>query len=261
MDTKTKVICSLEDFQKVVDQFLEEVLMGIDYYQPNEETEVRFIKSDGSFGYGSECDLFVYQDKLYYWTQDKDAKDYMTLSDFQLYDKLQYMIVFADMKIYPVIFAGVYTGYMDDKGKRIYTGDVVKATITVTADQPSAGGKSRAWMTNGKEIQGFSTIVGVNSFMDRTDDYYYILDNSPVPMRYTKKVRIIGNVFYDLDRDNPSVDIASRCATLAFPYKKNVRNLHIKIAHAPYFAGKTWQEKAMMVLLDEPIYEDLPIDD
>jgi hypothetical protein len=164
------------------------------------------------------------------------------------------------MKIYPVTFAGVYTGYLDDKGKRIYTGDVVKATITMNADQPSAGGKSRAWSTTGKELQGFTTIVGIDSFVDRTDDYYYILDNCPTPMRYTKKVKVIGNVFYDLNRDNPSVNIANRCAMLAFPNKKNVRNLHIKMAHAPYFAGKTWQEKAMKILKDEPLYENLPLD-
>ena len=40
---------------------------------------------------------------------------------------------------------------------------------------------------------------------------------------------------------------------------KYVRNLHIKMAHAPYFASRTWQEKALKILKDEPIYEDLPL--
>ena len=80
-------------------------------------------------------------------------------------------------------------------------------------------------------------------------------------MKYTKRAKIIGNVFYDLDRDNMSVDIRERCSMLAFPYRINLRNLHIKMAHAPYFICKTWQEKAMKILRDEPFYDDLPLFD
>ena len=88
-------------------------------------------------------------------------------------------------------------------------------------------------------LQRFPAVVGVNSFADRQDDYYYILDNCPIAMKYTTKVRIIGNVFYDLDRDNPTVSIAERCATLAYPYGINVRELHLKMAHAPYYRAKS----------------------
>ena len=87
-------------------------------------------------------------------------------------------------------------------------------------------------------------------------------------MYYTSKVVVIGNVFYDLDRDEMKVDIGERCAMLAYPYRCamlaypyhiNVRNLHIKMAHAPYFKCKTWQDVALKVLKDEPRYDDLPI--
>ena len=78
-------------------------------------------------------------------------------------------------------------------------------------------------------------------------------------MRNTKKVKVIGNVFYDLDPDKLTVNIGDHCAMLAFPYKINLRNLHIKMAHAPYFISKTWQDKALKFLRDEPCYEDLPI--
>ena len=183
--------------------------------------------------------LFFFHDLLFFWTQDKDAKNYMTLNDFELSGRLQYLEVFADVKIYPVIFAGFYTGYIDDRGMKIYTGDVVKATMTTNVEIPSTGGRSRAKTFNGKVDDGFTTIVGVNSFADRQDDYYYILDNCPIAMKYTTKVRIIGNVFYDLDRDNPTVNIAERCATLAYPYGINVRELHLKMAHAPYYRAKS----------------------
>lgn len=234
---KAKVMSCNKDFQEEVEQFLDDLISGVDTDHYFDEIEVRFIKADGTFGYGSVFDLFFYHDQLYFWTQNKRAKDYMRLSDFELFGRLQYLETFVDVKIYPVIFAGFYTGYRDCKEQKIYTGDVVKATI----------------------LHNYNTIAGVNSFVDYHDDYYYILDNSPIAMQNTRKAKVIGNVFYDLDRDNLSVNIAERCAMLAFPYKINLRNLHIKMAHAPYFVCKTWQEKALKILKDEQIYEDLPI--
>ena len=170
------------------------------------------------------------------------------------------MVVFEEIKIFPVIFAGLYTGYRDDKGRKIYTGDVVKATMFAEADMPSNGGMSRAKRVHGNN-GGYTTIAGIDIFGDRRDDYYYILDNCPIPLRFSKKIIVIGNVFYDLDRDKLKVNIGKRCAMLAFPYQINLRNLHIKMAHAPYFICKTWQEKALKFLRDEPCYEDLSITD
>ncbi len=255
---KAKVICRAEDFQAEVEQFLEEIIMGGDIENYN-DIEVRFIKPNGKFSYGGLADLFFYKGLWFYWTQDKHAKNYMKISDFELTGRLQYLEVFEDIKIYPVIFAGFYTGYIDGKGQKIYTGDVVKATVIPGADVPSSGGRSRARMQNNKNAGGYTTIVGVDSFVDRTDDYYYILDNCPIAMKFTKKVRVIGNVFYDLDDDILNVNISNRCAMLAYPLGLNIRNLHIKMAHAPYFKCRNWQEKALKILKDEPIYEDLPI--
>ena len=76
-------------------------------------------------------------------------------------------------------------------------------------------------------------------------------------MKYTKRAKVIGNVFYDLDRDSMAVNIRERCSMLAYPYNINIRNLHTKMAHAPYFISKTWQEKALKFLKDEPLYEEL----
>ena len=235
---KTKVMRSAEDFQERVEQFLDDILLGVDI-ENYDDVEVRFLWAPRKFRKGGLADLFVYRGQWYYWTNNKQGKDYKTLSDFELTGRLSYLEIFGDIKIYPVAFAGFYTGYIDDRGMKIYTGDVVKATMTTNVEIPSTGGRSRAKTFNGKVDDGFTTIVGVNSFADRQDDYYYILDNCPIAMKYTTKVRIIGNVFYDLDRDNPTVSIAERCATLAYPYGINVRELHLKMAHAPYYRAKT----------------------
>ena len=235
---KTKVMCSAEDFQERVEQFLDDILLGVDI-ETYDDVEVRFLWAPRKFRKGGLADLFVYRGQWYYWTNNKQGKDYKTLSDFELTGRLSYLEIFGDIKIYPVAFAGFYTGYIDDRGMKIYTGDVVKATMTTNVEIPSTGGRSRAKTFSGKVDDGFTTIVGVNSFADRQDDYYYILDNCPIAMKYTTKVRIIGNVFYDLDRDNPTVSIAERCATLAYPYGINVRELHLKMAHAPYYRAKS----------------------
>lgn len=256
---KAKVMCSAEDFQERVEQFLDDILLGVDI-ENYDDVQVRFLWAPRKFRIGGLADLFVYRGQWYYWTNNKQGKDSMTLADFELTGRLAYLEIFGDIKIYPVAFAGFYTGYIDDRGQKIYTGDVVKATMTTNVAVPSTGGRSRAKAFGRKPNDGFSTIVGVNSFADRHDDYYYILDNSPIAMKYTTSVRIIGNVFYDLDRNNPTVDIQERCAMLAFPRGINVRNLHIKMAHAPYYIKTTWQEKALHILTGETDYEELPID-
>ena len=257
---KAKVV-SLEELKQMCNEFLELCISGSDEEIEHfgEDVEVRFINEDGSFGYTYVCDLFFYHDRMYYWTQRNTTKEHLTLSDFELYGSLEILEIFGDIKIFPVVYAGTYTGYKDDKGRKIFTGDVVKATILTDADTPSIGGRTRATKIHRNDKGGYTAIVGVDSYSPRNDDYYYILDNFPIPMRFTRKAIVIGNVFYDIDRDKMLVNIRERCCMLAFPYRINVRNLHIKMAHAPYYNSKTWKEKAMKILRDEPIYEDLPI--
>ena len=252
-------VLNLDELKRLCDEFLEKCITDGNVETFGEDVEVRFINEDGSFGYTYVCDLFFYHDRMYYWTQRRITKEHLTLSDFELYGSLEILEIFGDIKIFPVVFAGTYTGYKDDKGKKIYTGDVVKATMLTDADAPSIGGRTRATKMRGNDKGGYTAIVGVDSYSPENDDYYYILDNCPIPMRFTKKAIVIGNVFYDIERDNMLVNIRERCCMLAFPYRINVRNLHIKMAHAPYFISKTWQEKALKILRDEPFYEDLPV--
>lgn len=251
-------VLSMEDLKQMCDEFLEKCAIGDDVEHYGENVEVRFINDDGSFGYASVCDLFFYHDRMYFWTQRKTQKEHLTLDDFKLYGALRNLQIFEDIKMFPVIFAGIYTGYLDDRGKKIYTGDVVKASTIMNTNLISNGDISRARHPN-KNYKGYTFIAGVNNLGEGSVDYYYVLDNCPIQMRYTSKVVIIGNVFYDLDCDDMKVDISERCAMLAYPYRINMRNLRIKMAHAPYFKCKTWQDIALKVLKDEPRYDNLPI--
>ena len=237
---KAKVV-SLEELKQMCEQFLELCATGSDdeIRHFGEGVEVRFINDDGSFGYTYVCDLFFYKDRMYYWTQRKTLKEHLTLSDFELYGSLEVLQIFEDIKIFPVIFAGVYTGYQDDKGQKIYSGDVVKATTLMEADKISEGGMTRARMGNDKDYGGATFIAGIYNFGQGRDDYYYILDNCPIAMKYTKHAKVIGNVFYDLDRNHMTVNIRERCCMLAYPYGINIRNLHTKMAHSPYFISRT----------------------
>ena len=90
--------------------YLRLLLMDVDTDHYFDEIEVRFIKSDCTFGYASVDNLFFYRDLLFFWTQDEKAEHYLTLDDFKLTGRLQNLEVFKDIKIFPVIFAGFYTG-------------------------------------------------------------------------------------------------------------------------------------------------------
>ena len=252
-------VLSLDALKQMCNEFLEKCITdgNVEYF--GEGVEVRFINEDGSFGYASVCNLFFYHDRMFYWTQRRTTKEHLTLSDFELYGKLEFLEIFGDIKIFPVVYAGTYTGYDDDKGRKIFTGDVVNVEMLTDAEVPSIGGRTRAVKIYGKNKSGYKAIVGVDSYSSENDDYYYILDNCPIPMRLTKKVIVIGNVFYDIDRDEMMVNIRERCCMMAFPCDINVRNLHIKMAHAPNFKSRTWQEKALHILTGEPNYESLPI--
>lgn len=257
---KTKVMCDAASFQKEVEKWMmhpEMYAEGVNGYQFT--TEVRYVKPDGTFGYGLACDLFFYRDHLFYWTcEDCETEEYLTVDQFDFTGDMEMIRVFADVKIFPVLFAGFYTGYKDDRGRKIYTGDVVKTTFLSENSIPSNGGMHRA---KGDEYdKGTTAIIGVNSLRDKTDDYYYILDNCSIQMRYTKKAIVIGNVFFNINPDVPeNIDIMERCMMLAQPYKINLRNLHIKMAHAPFFDPRSWRDYAYHFILDEPAYEILDI--
>lgn len=233
---KAKVV-SLEELKQMCEQFLELCVSGSDdeIRHFGEDVEVRFINDDGGGGYTYVCDLFFYHDRMYYWTQRETLKEHLTLSDFEMCGSLEILKIFGDINIFPVIFAGTYTGYQDDRGQKIYTGDVVKATTLMEADMISEGGMPRARMGNGKGYGGATFIAGIYDFGQGRDDYYYILDNCPIAMKYTKHAMVIGNVFYDLESVHMTVNIRERCCTLAYPYGINIHDLHKKIAHSPYF--------------------------
>lgn len=257
---KEKVMCDMASFQKEVEKWMKLTELSEEYlmkYQYN--VEVRYIKADGTFGYGSVADLFFYHGYLFYWTnEDCESKEYYTIDQFKFTGDMELILAFGDVKVFPVLFAGFYTGYKDDRGRKIYTGDVVKTTFLSENSIPSNGGMHRA--KGDENDKGTTTIIGVNSFGDRTDDYYYILDNGSVQMRYTKKVIVIGNVFFNINPDVPeNIDIMERCMMLARPYKINLRNLHIKMAHAPFFTPRSWRDYAHHFILDEPAYEILDI--
>ena len=232
----TKVI-SLDELKQMCNRYLELLEWEDDEERLRlaRDVEVRYINEDGSFGYTSIDDLFFYHDRLYYWTQQATSKDHLTLDVFEFQGVLQNLEMFDKVKVFPVIFAGVYTGYLDDDGKKIYTGDVVKVTTSSNANSLSIGGRTRA---TSKTINiGLTTVVGIDCFPNHPDDYYYILDNCPVPMQRTHEVKVLGNVFYDLDRSSMIVNIYERCCTLAIACGTDMYKLHLKMARAPYFVN------------------------
>ena len=57
---KTKVMRSAEDFQERVEQFLDDILLGVDI-ENYDDIEVRFLWAPRKFRIGGLADLFVYR--------------------------------------------------------------------------------------------------------------------------------------------------------------------------------------------------------
>lgn len=118
---KARVLC-LEELKKMCDKFLELFLVGIDediaHY--GEDVEVRFINDDGSFGYGSVCNLFFYHDRMYYWTQRKTQKEHLTLDDFELYGSLEILEIFTDIKIFQSVLQASIQAIKMTGGRSLY---------------------------------------------------------------------------------------------------------------------------------------------
>lgn len=65
-----------------------------------------------------------------------------------------------------VLFAGIFTGFLDDDRNRIFTGDVVQANVLVNAEILSNGGMDRARNEDSQQIGSSiffnSTIKGIS---------------------------------------------------------------------------------------------------
>ncbi|RTZ02329.1 hypothetical protein EKL98_08665 [Flavobacterium bomense] len=212
----------------------------------NHSVKVRFIDpTKRNFEYTSLGLFFFVDDCMYIITTDKKYEAEHNPDILGFYEELEFLRN-PDVFIIRVIFAGVYTGFRDDKGTRIFTGDAVSAKIVLNPSIPSTGGTNRARNSSNK-LNESRCEAGVN---EMSGIYAIILDNHSVPLSWATKLNVIGSLFYNLTMGTTEVSIQGLCNGFAQSQsdKEGVKKL---LKKSPYFPPTTWQEKVRDLLCDE----------
>ena len=212
--------------------------------------KVRFIDSEGKFGYTALGRFFFIDDCMYLMTKDKKYESDHNPDILDFSEELE-ILKFKEYFIVRVIFAGIFTGFYDDKGEKIFTGDVVNARILDNPRITSNGGVNRARNENIEE-KGGSYEAGVNEIFEV---FSFIFDNHSVPLSWATELEIVGSLFYELEKGETEVNIQSLCNCYA--QSRTDRNeLKRLIKKSPYFPPVTWEEKAIELLCGDNNEED-----
>jgi hypothetical protein len=204
--------------------------------------KVRYIDFYGKFGYTGLGRFFFVEDSMYIITNDKQYESDHNSAILDFDEDLE-LLNYTGEYIVRVLFAGIFTGFYDDNGDRIFTGDVVKARVLLNPTLPSDGCRNRARNHNNDD-KGSYYEAGVSEIQG---NYSMMFDNNSVPLSWATELEIIGTLFYDLRRDESEIDIGDLCSN--FAQSRTDRNeLKKLIKKSPYFPPVTWQDKALELL-------------
>ena len=213
---------------------------GID--PESHSVKVRFIDSDGKFGHTVLGRFFFVDDCMYIITREKKYKSDHNPDILDFSEELD-ILKFSGYFIVRVIFAGIFTGFYDEKGESIFTGDVVNAKLLMNPNIPSVGGRNRAKNVIQEDDWAFCE-AGVN---DIFETYSIILDNHSIPLSWATELNIVGSLFYDLKKGDTELDIRYLCCSFA-QSRTDKKELKILLKKSPYYQPLTWQEKAIELL-------------
>lgn len=195
--------------------------------------KVRFIDSAGKFGYTALGHFFFVDDCMYLITTDNKYESDHNPDILDFSEELE-ILKFTGCYIVRVIFAGVFTGFYDDKGERIFTGDVVSARVLINPKIPSNGGTNRARNLD-NEVNGSYCEGGVNEIFE---NYSIILDNHSVKLAWATELKIEGSLFFNLNKGETEVDIRDLCNSLA--QSRTDRNeLKTFLKKSPFYSPAT----------------------
>ena len=238
-----KKLTNLESIKEFCNSHLFDIATG-GLKTENHSVKVRFIDSDRKFGYTGLGRFFFVDDCMYIISRDKKYESDHNPDILDFSEELD-ILKFSGDFIVRVIFAGVFTGFYDDKGERIFTGDVVSAKVLLNPTIPSNGGTNRARNLDNEEKGSFCE-AGVNEIFEV---FSIILDNHSVPLSWATELEIVGSLFFELEKGETEVDIQSLCNS--FAQSRTDRNeLKRLIKKSPYFPPVTWEEKAIELLCE-----------
>ena len=240
---KYEELTNLESIKKFCSQHLSEFATDSFHLKDN-LIRIRYIDLDGKFNYVDLGRFFFVDDCMYVMTKESRYKKYHN-PDILEFDKELEVLRYMGFYIVRGIFAGVFTGFFDDKGNRIFTGDVVNAQVFIFTTRLilSKGGYDRAVCVD-KDERASDCTAGVN---DINGSFSLIFDNHYLPLSQATKLEVIGSLFYDLRSGHTELDIRSLCNEFA-QLRYGEKDIFKLIRKSPYFPPQTWQEEALELI-------------
>lgn len=221
-----------KDFKSIkeyTDNHLQEIAFGTLRIN-NIGLKVRYIDLETmQFGYTGLGYFFFFDETMYIITKDEKYRKAHNQDIIGISDELDWLRYTNDY-IVRVIFAGVFTGFYDDIGERIFTGDFVQARILIKPSNPSTGWDRRASdITTNHPGQVYRAGVYVV-----IDQFVLFLDNHSLPLSWATKLKVLGSFFYNLEPDTTSVDIRQLCSQYAQSHT-NINEMIQLVKRSPSF--------------------------
>ena len=206
-------INNLQQLKEFCHKYMLEILGGsIDFLNNNPKIKIRFLDYGGKFGHTNLGRFVFIDDDMYLVTNDVqyEEKHNEDIADYLCDNYLppQGYVVRA-------MFAGFYTGFRDDRGRHLYTGDIVEASIMRNPPFPAVSLFDRAKDENGIVPPPHPPKYRYRAGIWKTNGRCaLVFDNHDVPITWVTSIQKIGHVFHGLSRGQWEFDIERACVKL-----------------------------------------------
>jgi hypothetical protein len=185
--------------------------------------KIRYINPFDEFDYAKFGKYFFIDDELYIITKNKKY------ASLDVKKKLRNKIYSAHLTnkdfVIKSIYAGQDTGFRDDYDKRIYTGDIVinEGFSNPEREPYSYYKKNRNSFENKDQVHYYKVCGAVSAIPSQyykqknhpiDKIYQVVLNNHGAFLSHSIKIEIIGNVFYNLNRES-KINIEQLAASFA----------------------------------------------
>ena len=193
------------DLKRLCEEY--KYIIGSALIVPKPKIRIRYVLDTDKFGYASFGDFFMCEDgELYVWSYDKNNElpHNQDMVELIFGDECKYRRQ-RKHSFHRVIFAGVETPFSDYKGRKLYSGDVLRVWC-----KKADGSIPKRFRKDAAYLLAFGTL-GENED-DNKALYACVLDNHFISLDMCARIERCGTVFYGLDWNEYPVDITQRCS-------------------------------------------------